>query len=174
MVNEKSLVNGGEPLEIERKFLIQIPETSFLEELGCKKVEITQDYLPNIENKIRRVRKAVTAEGTKYLYTEKFRLSDTVRIEREKEISEDDYKELYAERAEGSYTINKTRYILVEGDFTYEIDLYPELPDSAVVELELPTETTAVDLPDWMKVIREVTGDRHFRNEYIAFNGFEA
>jgi len=173
MVNENSLLDGGEPLEIERKFLIKYPDIAQLEELGCKKSEIRQDYLPNINNKIRRIRKAIINGETKYFYTEKFRLSDTVRIEREKEISEDEYNELFDERAVGSYTINKTRYYYYEGDFCFEIDLYPEWEDKALVEVQLPTETSAVKLPSWMKSIREVTGDKHYKNEYLAFNGFE-
>lgn len=173
MVNQNSLLDGGEPLEIERRFLIQYPDTAKLEELGCKKVEIRQDYLPNINNKIRRIRKAVTEEGIKFYYTEKFRLSDTTRIEREKEITEDEYNELFDERAVGSHTINKTRYYYYEGDLCFEIDLYPEWKDQALVEVELPEENSPVKHPEWMKVIREVTGDRKYKNEYLAFNGFE-
>ena len=173
MVNEKSLLDGGEPLEIERKFLIQYPDTAALEEMGCRKVEIRQDYLPNINNKVRRVRKAVSDDGTRYYYTEKFRLSDTVRIEREKEISEEEYGELFDERAEGSNPVIKTRYYYYEGDFCFEIDLCPQWDSQAVVEVELPTETTAVKLPEWMKSIREVTADKRYKNEYLAFNGFE-
>lgn len=173
MVNQNSLLDGGEPLEIERRFLIQYPDTAKLEELGCKKVEIRQDYLPNINNKIRRIRKAVTEDGIKFYYTEKFRLSDTTRIEREKEITEDEYNELFDERAVGSHTINKTRYYYYEGDLCFEIDLYPEWKDQALVEVELPEENSPVSHPEWMKVIREVTGDRKYKNEYLAFNGFE-
>lgn len=173
MVNQNSLLDGGEPLEIERRFLIQYPDTAKLEELGCKKVEIRQDYLPNINNKIRRIRKAITEDGIKFYYTEKFRLSDTTRIEREKEITEDEYNELFDERAVGSHTINKTRYYYYEGDLCFEIDLYPEWKDQAMVEVELPEETSPVKSPEWMKVIREVTGDRKYKNEYLAFNGFE-
>ncbi len=173
MVNQNSLLDGGEPLEIERRFLIQYPDTAKLEELGCKKVEIRQDYLPNINNKIRRIRKAVTEDGIKFYYTEKFRLSDTTRIEREKEITEDEYNELFDDRAVGSHTINKTRYYYYEGDLCFQIDLYPEWKDQAMVEVELPEETSPVKCPEWMKVIREVTGDRKYKNEYLAFNGFE-
>lgn len=173
MVNENSLLDGGEPLEMERRFLIQYPDTAKLEELGCKKVEIRQDYLPNINNKIRRVRKALIDGETRYFYTEKFRLSDTTRIEREKEITEEEYNELFDERAVGSHTINKTRYYYYEGDFCFQIDLYPEWKEQALVEVELPEENSAVKLPEWMKSIREVTGDKKFKNEYLAFNGFE-
>ena len=173
MITEQSLLDGGEPLEIERRYLIQVPDIAKLEELGLKKIEIRQDYLPNVNNKIRRIRKAEVDGDIKYVYTEKFRLSDTTRIERSREITEDEYNELFDERAVGSHTIKKTRYNYYEGDYCFQIDFYPEWPDKALVEVSLPEEGAAVKLPSWMKVIREVTGDRKYKNEYLAFNGFE-
>lgn len=173
MVNQESLLDGGEPLEIERKFLIKYPDTSYLEELGCKKVEIRQDYLPTLDNKIRRIRQAIIDGEKKYFYTEKIRLSDTVRIEREKELSEEEYDELVPEIAPEAHPIIKTRYYYTPEDLWFQIDLYPEWPDKALVEVGLRTETTPVDVPDWMDVIREVTADKRYKNEYLAFNGFE-
>ncbi len=173
MVNQDSLLDGGEPLEIERKFLIRYPDVEKLNELGCKKVEIRQDYLPTVDNKVRRIRKAEVEGETKFYYTEKIRLSDTVRIEREKEITEKEYNELVPELAGDAQPVIKTRYYYYEGDLCFQIDLYPQWTDKAIVEVELATETTPVKLPSWMKSIREVTADQRYKNEYLAFKGFE-
>lgn len=173
MVNQESLIDGGEPLEIERKFLIKYPDVKKLEELGCRKVEIRQDYLPTLENKIRRIRKAQEGDAVKFFYTEKIRLSDLVRIERENEITEAEYNELVPEIAAETTPIIKTRYYYVDGDLCFQIDLYPQWTEQALVEVELRTETTTVKLPEWMDSIREVTADKKYKNEYLAFNGFE-
>lgn len=173
MVNQESLIDGGEPLEIERKYLIRYPDVAMLEELGCRKAEIRQDYLPTLDNKIRRIRASESGGEKKFYYTEKMRISDLVRIEREKEISEEEYNELVPEIAPETHPVIKTRYYYDEGDLCFEIDLYPEWTDKALVEVELKTETTVVNIPKWMKVIREVTADNHYKNEYFAFHGFE-
>jgi len=173
MVNQES-IGKGEPLEIERKFLIKYPDIEKLEQMpDVRKVEILQTYLPTEENLIRRVRERKEGDVTDYWYTEKMRISDVVRIERESQISRDRYQELLANAAPEAQPIRKTRYYLNANDLCFEIDIYPEWTDKAIVEIELKDENDMVVLPGILEEIREVTRDPRYKNESLAFNGFD-
>ncbi|MBQ9030923.1 MAG: hypothetical protein IJ106_05655 [Parasporobacterium sp.] len=173
MVNQES-IERGEPLEIERKFLIEYPDVAQLEQMpDVRKVEILQTYLPTEDNLIRRVRERKEGDVTDYWYTEKIRVSDIVRIERESEITKDRYQELLANAAPEAQPIRKTRYYLNANDLCFEIDIYPEWTDQALVEIELKDENANVVFPEILKEIREVTRDPRYKNESLAFNGFD-
>ena len=171
MVNQESL-SHGEPLEIERKFLIEYPDTSVLEEMGCRKVEIYQTYLTVGLHMIRRVRRMTEGEEVTFWYTEKMDISETTRIERENEITKDDYVELLKEADPNCQPIKKTRYYVYANDLCFEVDIFNEWDDKAIAEVELNDENSVVVFPDYLKEIREVTRDKRYGNAGLAKNGF--
>ena len=174
MVNLESILDGGEPLEIERKFLIEYPDTEMLDQMpDVKKVKIIQTYLPIEDNLIRRVRQRTEGDKVDYFYTEKRRISDIVHIEREKEISQEQYLELLSAAAPEAQPISKTRYYVFANELLFQVDIYPEWTDKALVEIELKDENDLVVFPDFLKSIREVTRDPNYKNESLAFNGFD-
>jgi adenylate cyclase len=65
--------------------------------------------------------------------------------------------------------IRKRRYAVPFGDLLWEIDEFEE-PDLVLAEIELPSETAEVTLPDWLSpyVEREVTGDPDYYNRNLA------
>lgn len=68
----------------------------------------------------------------------------------------------------GARIIDKTRYKIPAGNgLTFELDVFHGLHEGlVVVEVELPSIDTPVDLPAW--VGEEVTGDYHYANAYLA------
>ena len=48
------------------------------------------------------------------------------------------------------------------------IDVYPFWQRQAVLEVELPSEDTPLLLPTYIEVIREVSGDRRYKNVSLA------
>ena len=83
------------PYEIERKFLIEMPDISYLESLpNCEKVKIVQTYLVSNEDEEVRVRQR--GYNGSYIYTQtiKKNISDIKRIEIEKRLSKDEYLNL--------------------------------------------------------------------------------
>lgn len=160
------------PLEIERKFLIRYPDTDLLEQVCSCKAAICQTYLQSEKKLSRRVRKRQCGDKTEYWYTEKVKLSDMTRIEREREITKAEYEEYLKEAIPGAQTISKVRYNLPSGDLCFEIDLFPEWKDRAFAEVELKTEQEDFVIPDCLQVIKEVTNDRRYTNASLAKNGF--
>lgn len=170
--NMANIERGGVPLEIERKYLIRYPDLDLLERICTGKAAISQTYLTAEKKTTRRIRKMVRDGQTIYLYTEKKKLSDMTRIEREREITEEEYLELMKEALPKAATIRKTRYFLPSGDRCFEIDIFPEWTDRAYAEVELENEEQTFVFPDCLEIIKEVTGDKRYTNKSLAKKGF--
>lgn len=159
------------PLEIERKYLIKIPNiASLTAKVGTRVFSITQTYLTAPAGLSRRVRKKCEGARTAYILTEKERVSALTAIEREREITEDEYKAYLADADPAATPIEKTRYAIPHGHHTLEIDVYPFWESAAILEIELSSEEEAVVLPSFLSVVCEVTGDGRFKNAALAKN----
>ena len=156
-------------VEIERKYLIEIPDISVLERIsGVKKYMITQTYLESGNDVERRVRKRVCEEKNEYFYTEKSFLTHTSRREEEREISEAEYTELLKDKREDYEPLFKTRYVIPWKKHLIEIDIYSFSNSLAIAETELSDEREKVEIPSFIEIIKEVTGIKEYSNAYIA------
>ena len=157
------------PLEIERKFLIEYPDTVLLDRLsGGDCSEISQTYLVGEAGTSERVRARTRGGKTVYTHNVKTKLSAMKRIEIENEVSAEEYSELLGRADPTCRTIEKVRYCVHSGGFVFEIDIFPFWSDKAFMEVEMPSEDTAVPLPDFVKIIREVTDDNRYTNHALA------
>lgn len=152
--------------EIERKFLIRMPDTEKLSEMG-ERTEIVQTYL-KCDSGSERVRKRGLDGRYVYTHTEKKRLSDMRRIENEREIDETEYDSLLRLADPERNTIYKDRYCIEYMGQMLEIDVFPFYSDRAFLEIELQDENQPVHIPSWLDVIREVTEDRRYTNAAMA------
>lgn len=157
---------GKNEFEIERKFLISMPDLAALENMG-EKTTIVQTYLKTDEGSAR-VRKRGSEGCWVYTHTEKKRLSDLRRIEREREIDEAEYLRLLEKADPQRRTIHKDRYCLEYMGQLLEIDVFPFYPDRAFLEIELENEEQPVHVPTWVELIKEVTSDRRYTNAALA------
>lgn len=157
------------PLEIEKKFLIKMPDLKWIREnTNCQIAKISQTYLGFQKDGFgSRVRKMTIRGKTKYFYTAKKSLSDMTRIEIEKEISKDEYYE-YLRKAKKDRTLYKTRYIVYKNDLKYEIDIYPFWEETAILEIELENENQKYSIPEFVSVIGDVTGNRDYSNSSLV------
>ena len=120
------------PLEIERKFLIALPDAALLGEKSVKRLAIAQVYLrAGTSGAGRRIRCTRCGDETRYYYTEKTRVTAVTRIEREHEITAAEFEALLSERDEALRTIEKTRYLVPFEGHTLEIDVFPFWRDRA-------------------------------------------
>lgn len=158
-----------EPLEIERKFLIEYPDIDYLENMkNCRKVPITQAYLNTPEEGKFRVRKRGSGENAVYIKTVKMKINDLKRIEKETYLTEDEYNNYLSKIDYITGIISKDRYCIVDNDTYYELDVYPFWKDRATLEIELLSENQLYILPDFVKLIREVSHEPKYRNISLA------
>ncbi len=158
------------PLEIERKFLIERPSLHMLETLpNCERVEIVQTYLKTDKNTEElRIRQRGVNGHYIYFKTRKKKVSGMKRVEEEERITQEEYISLMVQADPACRPIHKERYCLSENGLYYEIDIYPDWPDKAVMEIELHSENQEIGFPEGIHVIREVTNDGAYSNHELA------
>ena len=158
------------PYEIERKFLIRMPDEAFLASLQDRS-HIVQTYLQNESNESsERVRKREYSGHTVYTHTIKTHISSIRRVEIEREIGKDEYESLLLRADPKRHSIEKTRYCLYWDGLTYEIDVFPFWEDKAFMEIELKDEYQCFPWPKGIFCIREVTDDRRYTNAALALH----
>ena len=169
MLEISNFLGENEPYEIERKFLVEYPNLNLLERLpNCKKVEIIQTYLLSNSNEEMRIRQRGSNSTFTYTKTIKKSVSDIKRIEREKRITKDEYLNLLMNADPSKKSIRKTRYCLMYKNQYFEIDIYPNWKDKAIMEIELRNEQQDFKVPNFIKVIKEVSGDENYSNYHLA------
>ena len=157
------------PIETERKFLIAYPDTDFLRrQSGCRVLSIEQIYLSAPRASTRRIRRTEEEGTVRFWFTEKRKLTAMSAFEDEREITAAEYETLRAEAEPACRPILKTRYALPHGALTAEIDVYPFWVDRAILEVELPGESAELTLPEYVRLIREVTEDFRYKNRALA------
>ena len=115
-----------------------------------------------------RVRRRAYGKEAIYFMTRKRRVSDMKRIEVEERLTAAEYEALLAQADPSCRIIRKQRYCLTENGLYYEIDVYPEWRDRAIMEVELRSESQSVVFPSCVRVIREVTGESAYSNRELA------
>ena len=165
-------MSEGEHFEIERKYLIRYPDVALLKaQKGVEQWEIVQIYLTvSGPGETRRIRQLVSGGEIKYYKTFKRRLSDLTCVEEEGEIDQLEFIRLSKELQPGCKPLNKTRYRIPYAGHVLEFDIYPFWNDRAIMEIELEREDEGAALPEYVRVIRDVSDDVAYKNRQLAEN----
>lgn len=163
-------------LEIERKFLVMKPDTMTLVRKHNAQVKyIEQTYLKASvgERRVRRVTTVIVGEDdyiSTFYYTEKRPADSTglIREENETVISYKTFGQLILEADPEYKTIIKTRYEFYIGTQKYELDIYDFDKKYAILEIELESKDAEFEWPNDIVKVKEVTGDKNFKNNSIA------
>jgi len=150
-------MSNEQPVEIERKFLVGAMLFE-LEAYPC--FSIDQGYHSSL-----RFRK----KDDKFFQTEK-KGKGLVRIEREHEISSDEFNDNWPRTA--GCRLSKKRYEIAYGKYICELDVYEgELDSLMTVEVEFDSveEANAFIPPDWFD--RELTDDERYTNYNLCLHG---
>ena len=128
-----------EHLEIERKYLIRMPDGELLSKLPASEIE--QIYILSPEGEKERI---------------------------EEEIDEERFRELRSRADPSRGVIRKKRLIYSFDGQDFEIDVFPFWDDRALMELELDDEGQELRLPPRIEVVREVSSERKYTNSALA------
>lgn len=164
-----SFLGEPEPLEIERKFLIEYPDLKWLESIpNCQRIEIIQTYLRSDKDEEVRVRQRGFDGHYIYFQTTKRNVSNLKRVEIERRLSEKEYLRLLMDADTSRRQIRKDRYCLTYENQYFEIDVYPFWTDKAIAEIELSDADAEIIFPEQIKVLKEVTDDESYKNASLA------
>ena len=156
-------------IEIERKYVIMKPDVSLLAAAAEYTVShITQIYLDAPKGVTHRVRSREYPDRTVYTETRKRRISATTAFEDEGEIDGATFAALAANPMPGTNPIVKCRHTFRYLGQIFEIDVYPEWHDTAIMETELADADTHAEIPPFITVLAEVTGDKRYSNASMS------
>lgn len=163
-------MSAGKHCEIERKYLIGYPDVERLKaQPGCEVWDITQIYLKDGEGgQTRRIRRVLTDGVERFYRTFKRRLTDLSAEEDEGEITPEEYARYGLERDLSRAPILKMRYRVPYRGHVLEYDVYPFWKDRAILEIELESEDEAAEIPDEVRILRDVTGEKAYKNKQLA------
>lgn len=156
----------GENIEIERKFVIVIPEKEVLARFEYS--DITQTYLLSNPGVTHRVRSRIFADKIIYTETKKIRIDKMSCVEDEREITREEYENLLLIANTEQTPIKKRRYIIPFDGRTFEIDIYEKWHRTCIMEVELPTRAEEVEFPPFIRIVREVTGEKAYSNASMS------
>ena len=86
----------------------------------------------------------------------------------EERLTRREFRDLLLQADPEYRTLRKDRWCLSENGLYYNIDIFPEWDDRALLEVELYGADDRVVFPEGIEVIREVTGEKEFTNPEIA------
>jgi CYTH domain-containing protein len=138
-------------------------------DLRCYADDIVQTYLWIKPDSELRVRARCHNDKWSFFRTHK-QGSGIKRPEDDRGISEDDYHSAI-NAAQDPKSLTKKRYVFWYENQCFEVDVYPWIDDMAVMEVELKSEDQAIEFPNFIDIIKEVTGDKHYSNATIAQAG---
>ena len=158
------------PQETKRKYLIRYPDVRELANRpNCQTVEILQAYLHSeVPGETIRIRQRGLYGNYVYYKTRKQTIEGGKRIELEERLTKNEYLELLMQADPDYRPIRKQRLCLSENGLYYNIDLYPQWNDQALMEIELYEGQDQIVMPEGIEVIRAVTGEIEFTNPYLA------
>jgi CYTH domain-containing protein len=168
----------SEKLEKEKRFLIKPPHSWIdLAKLFDGIIDIkriSQTYLkPEEGEQAIRVRKTIEGltgnTNTIYHFNQKEPVETGAHKEKEHEISEKQYQKYLKKADPSKCEIEKTRFVFDYQDQTFELDLFKgHLKGLAILELEMFDIDDTIELPPFLKVVREITKEKNYNNFNLA------
>lgn len=160
-----------EPYEIERKFLLKRPP-SFTEFESCnaQKIFLEQMYLRKPGGRKFRIRKHQAGDlSATYFKTNKSFVRPDVKIENEEFIdSPVEYLRYREFKIPNTGVVWKHRWYFVYKYQYFELDVFVRPEGLCLLEIELLNENDPVELPPFLEIEREVTGEKEYSNYEIA------
>lgn len=161
--------NATEGIEIERKYIIKMPRFTLLsKEEKYTESEILQIYLKADDGVTRRIRRRLYPDRREYTETKKLRIDRMSATEIERQISEEEFTSFRESILEGTRPLSKTRHTFEYHGQLFEIDVYPEWRNTAIMETELESREQSVDFPPFIHILCEVTGDKRYSNASMS------
>ncbi|MBQ6335580.1 MAG: ATP-binding protein [Erysipelotrichaceae bacterium] len=161
----------GTPVERFNKYLIEVNDEvlkHISQEANYSTSHIIQHYLKSENGYERRIRSREREDGTMYSYSEANYLTSNERIKTDKVLSEREYKDYFHQVDPELNVIDKMRYSFIKNELFYKLDVFDFDTSKGVLSVDQPSDGRVVELPDYLNVIKDVTGDLNYKNYFLA------
>jgi predicted ATPase len=165
ILEEKEVIN-------QEKYLVDL-KNSDIESISSKSTvfDIVQTYLISSEGEERRLRKVILGEDISY-YFSVFKVSETGKktIVSEKKIERKIYDSLLEFRDKTREDIVKKRYYFVSDGEYLHLDIFDGDDEIGILEINV-NRGFRMHIPNELKVIDKVSGNKEFSNRNLAKKG---
>lgn len=157
------------PIEIEKKYLVDPRCTITDIAVPYQAVNIIQHFLLGAPGETERVRKREQDGIATFYHTIKRRIKNGVNQELERMITREEYLDLRERQDPSKHAIRKQRACFLYKNQYFELDFFEE-PNKGLVllEIELTEEQQEISLPNFIPIVREVTGEKKYGNVNLA------
>jgi CYTH domain-containing protein len=163
------VVGIPDPVERERRFLVKNSGTEL--PIHSVEVEIEQTYLLDEEGRQSRVRRRGVHGSYVYTHTSKIPMSPGESVEIERTIDPREYLALLAQRDPQRQTLRKRRRCFVYEGHYFELDTFKDrLEGKQILEVEVNELDEPVELPPFVDIEQEVTGELKWSNWSLALD----
>lgn len=164
-----SVLGDPIPIKHQKKYLIKKPSSSlFTYNLPIEKVDIIQSYLRSSKKSERKIRQVCKNGNFFYYYSEKNYISGSGYLVCERRITDREYLTYLTEVDPLMCPIKKQRLFFIYQNQYFTIDIFNFWSDTAILELDLTSENSNIEIPESIEVIKDVTNSPDYRNYYIA------
>lgn len=155
-------------MERERRWTVKLAKHPSVEYVD---LYIEQLYIYGEDDKFDRLRRSRLSYGNQWVYVwnNKKNVSLGEKLESECQITKEEFDELAFKQVEGSTIVKKMRRIFSYDGWRWELDYFLEPRFGLIIlEVELPSLNVAIELPPWIEVEKEITGDELYSNFSIS------
>ena len=124
---------------------------------------IVQHYLTSENNMERRIRRRERGDDVMYSYSEAKYLATNERIKVDRVLTKRQYKDFENQIDRNLNVTDKMRYSFIHNDSFYKLDVFNFDKTKGIISTENEAE-----LPEYIDVIKDVTGDVNYKNYYLA------
>lgn len=157
------------PLESERRFLVKSRLGVLSWPVKYESIEIEQHYLLGGPGETERVRRRGQHGTWVYTHTIKRPVSHGTSEEIERQITVRDYGALLMRVDPSRVPIQKFRICFLWKDRYFELDTFTSpRPNLEILEVEVDAIDEKVDLPPFIELDREITGETQWSNHALA------
>lgn len=165
------VVGVPEPQEIERKFLLRDQPARNEVPVRFEEFDVEQTYLVSHNGWEARVRRRGQHGSYTYTHTLKRPVATGQRVEVERQITGREYLALLAQADRTRHPIRKRRRVFLWDNQYFEWDIYVDpSPGLEILEVEVDSLSTLIELPPFLTIEREVTGDDQYSNHRMALH----
>lgn len=153
-------LNEDERFYIEKKYLIHVPDISYLDKLGgCSKVKMTLTYLNGSSERCDIKLLLRDEDGKKFYHkiTKGNNQKSTIPLSADEYIDELDNKMI------DRNPIVKYRYSFIYHSVYYKIDIFED-KDFSILEVDLLSSHEIVRFPSFIEVLKDVSDDPNYKN----------
>ena len=159
------------PVEKFHKYLIEVDD-ELLERLKSEAnystSHIVQHYLTSDNGVERRIRRRDRDGDIMFSYSEANYLATNERIKIDRVLTERQYND-YGNQIDRSLNVtDKMRYAFINNGSFFKLDVFDFDKTKGLLSTETKKDVSEVKLPEYVKVIKDVTGDKNYKNYYLA------